>query len=296
MPSHKILDTFPAFERYWDRVRELPLEERVDLWRSDYMEPWPELLKKQLDEWVDRGMDWRIVAKEHVFPFVEERLPTFTEATDNLNTLLPDIMDRAQDRLGFDSDITAVIYVGLACGAGWVTRYAGVPAILFGLENIAACGWSDKETIMGLAAHELGHVAHMAWREQVLGEQDFDDDPPLRLLYSEGLAGRAEYHILGTNTRHESKSYNPPDWAEWCEAHLPWLAAEFRRRLDAGKPVKDFFGSWYDIEGYKQTGYYLAEHLVKRLENTMSFREIALLPWDEAERAMRDGLKDIAGD
>lgn len=56
--------------------------------------------------------------------------------------------------------------VGIGCGAGWVTKYNNKHAVLFGLENIAEEGWTQVDSLRGLAAHELGHVAHFNWRER----------------------------------------------------------------------------------------------------------------------------------
>jgi hypothetical protein len=33
-----------------------------------------------------------------------------------------------------------------------------MPAVLFGPENIAECGWSASEVLAGLVAHEVGHL------------------------------------------------------------------------------------------------------------------------------------------
>jgi hypothetical protein len=41
--------------------------------------------------------------------------------------------------------------------------------------------------------------------------------------------------------------------------------------------VRPFFGSWYDLQGYKQTGYFLGHELVKALTASKSLREVALL-------------------
>ena len=45
--SLQLLDTFPAFERYWRAVRTQPLEVQIDRWEHGYMAAWPELLEKQ---------------------------------------------------------------------------------------------------------------------------------------------------------------------------------------------------------------------------------------------------------
>jgi hypothetical protein len=58
--------------------------------------------------------------------------------------------------------------------------------------------------------------------------------------------------------------------------------------------VRPFFGSWYDIRGRKQTGYYLGHEVIDRLAETMPLSDIALLEEGEAlERTMRQVLNEI---
>lgn len=155
-----------------------------------------------------------------------------------------------------------VIYVGLGCGAGWVNEYDGKPAILFGLENIAEEGWQRQETLEGLMAHELGHLIHFEWRKQA--------DVPVEdtywwQLYTEGFAQYCEGIILGKRSWHmQSDSKN--QWQRWCQEHLNWLASKFLRRVDQSEDMRPFFGSWFDLRGQKETGYYLGHELIRRLQ------------------------------
>ena len=47
------------------------------------------------------------------------------------------------------------------------------------------------------------------------------------------------------------------DWLEWRQANKSWLASEFLHRVDSEETLQDFFGSWYNIQGHKQCGYFL---------------------------------------
>ena len=88
-----------------------------------------------------------------------------------------------------ETNVTLVICVGIGCGAGWVTKYAGGPAILFGLENIAECGWSASKAIAGLMAHEIGHLLHnqIRWQKRLTSESG-----PWGQLYCEGFVQYCE--------------------------------------------------------------------------------------------------------
>jgi len=290
MSPLNIVDTFPAFLTCWALAQADPLERQIERWASEYMAQWPELLAKLQADYAGQGADWRQIARERVFPFVQARLPAMAKARKHLCRLSPALYQRAQRTLAFDADITFVIYVGIGCGAGWATTYQDRPAILFGLENIAECGWSDADSIAGLLAHELGHLAHTAWRAQ---RALSDGDGPWWQLYCEGFATRCEQVILGEGSWHESSRTGDDSWLEWCQSRKGWLAAEFLRAVSAGEPVHRFFGSWYEMDGHSQSGYFLGHEIVKELEAGGALREIAML--DDIERHFRPILEALAG-
>jgi hypothetical protein len=179
--------------------------------------------------------------------------------------------------------------VGLGCGAGWANEYEGKPAILFGVENIAEEGWQEQETLEGLMAHELGHLIHFGWREQVNRP---DEDSPWWQLYTEGFAQYCEHIILGRTSWH-MQSDPESQWQEWCRDNLNWLTSEFLRRIDEGEDMRPFFGSWFDLRGQKQTGYFFGHKLIEILQEQMSLREVALLT--DIENRLRPLLVQMAG-
>jgi hypothetical protein len=69
------------------------------------------------------------------------------------------------------------------------------------------------------------------------------------------------------------------------------LAKQLHDYNRQGESVRDFFGSWYSIEGYPQTGYFLGNEMIKHWGNSLSVKEIALLPWGEIERRSLDYLR-----
>lgn len=113
-----------------------------------------------MDDYASIDENWRVIADERIFPALPERLPEMQIAHNNLLNGCEGVYHRAQQTLEFDCDLVCVIYLGLGCGAGWTTEYAGKPAILFGVENIAKEGWQVQEMLEGLMAHELGHLLH----------------------------------------------------------------------------------------------------------------------------------------
>lgn len=282
MSAYRILDTWDDFLRFWRAASGLPLPARMDLWRGEYMARYPELLRKQVEDYESQGVDWRQVAAERIFPYLPERLPLMQAARDLLPDVCAAIYERARAALGLDFDAVFVIHVGIGCGAGWATRYEGQPACLLGLENIAEERWHTRERLEGLVAHELGHLAHMAWRGEWEAFAEHERDP-LFLLYSEGFAVRCEEAILG-GAGHLGQD---EQWLAWCAAHRAMLAAEFLRRVEAGEAVRDFFGSWYEVQGQSQTGYYLGDEFVRHLERGRALRDVACLPLEHVREAAR---------
>lgn len=286
-----IIDTFPAFETYWQRAKSLPLDEQIAAWASDYMAAWPGLLGAQVSCYAQDGLDWRQVARAWVFPHLAERLSAMVTAYRNLPAVCAPVHAQFEEALGLALDVTCVIYVGIGCGAGWATTYEGQPAVLCGLENVAECGWTEPEALRGLVAHEFGHLAHQHWRVQA-------GLPPvsgsLWDLYEEGLAQRCEHVILGHNSWHEMTGAYGAEWLPWCREHCGWLAAEFLRRVEAGEDTRPFFGSWLDVQGVKQTGYFLGHELVCALEAEHSLQEIACFDEAQIEKQARSWLVEIA--
>jgi hypothetical protein len=274
METCEILDTFPAFVSFWKKSRRLSIEDQIRGWEKEYMASWPELLTKQLNNYAEDKIDWRQIAREKVFPYLNERLPAIYEAHGNILKSSVPLYERANKILDLKSDLTVVIYIGIGSGAGWATTFNNKPAILFGLENIAECDWSSQEALEGLFAHELGHLALYHWRRQTVKYAATD---PWWQLYEEGFAQRCESLISGKESFHQTVGITGGDWLDWCQSHKGVLAAEFLKTVTEGKSVAPFFGSWFEIRGKSETGYFLGYEVIKELEKKYSLKEIALL-------------------
>jgi hypothetical protein len=255
------------------------------------MKKYPQLLDKQVQCYRTENIDWQEIAKK-VFPTLPMRVRLMQKARNNILASYKSICAQASQKLGVDFDIVLVVYVGIGCGAGWATRYGGRPAILLGLENIAEEKWHTKNKLRGLVSHEVGHLIHMKWRNEWQTFEEAEQDP-LFQLYNEGFAQRCEHLILGKETWHMAQD---KDWASWCEQNKGWLAKEFLKRLNTYAPalVNDFFGSWFSIQGKKQTGYFLGHAFICELEKTYSLREIAFLKVDDVRKKALRCLNSIS--
>lgn len=290
MSDLKILDTFPQFCRIWEELAYKSFETKVDIWENRYMSQYPELLKMQLDNYADENADWKEITKEHVFPFLEKRMPAMKHAHKNILKVADKMYLKSKHVLDFEVNAVFIVYVGIGCGAGWVTSYQNQPAILLGLENIAECRWESLFSIEGLLSHEIGHLFH----DQMLRQNKRNvGSGPFWQLYREGFAQRCEHVIAGKETWHESRGINDNDWLQWCKENKTWLADEFIKSLKSKNKIRRFFGHWYNIEGRRQCGYYLGHELIKQFEmNGKSLREIAIL--ENAEKQIETILKGFA--
>lgn len=283
----EILDTFREFLQYRDQAHLLNINGQIEAWASRYMTAWPELLEKQVADYAGQGISWREIAAERVFPDMGDRLPLMTSAHDNPIGVLPHVYRQFASRLDFASDAIFVLYVGIGCGAGWATEFRDTPAILFGLENIAELGWTSEDGLGGLAAHELGHLAHEMWRRQ---EKLEDATGPWGRLYEEGFAQSCE--VLVRDTWHEIQGPDSRGWLEDCRKNRSKLAKEFLSRVDGQRDVRGFFGSWFEVEGISQTGYYLGHEVVRSLIDRATLKQVALIA--DVESVCRPMVEQIA--
>lgn len=283
MRESPLLDAAAGFLRI---LRSLPNPtpgEILAAWERFYGQAFPELHGKQIQDYTGAGQDWREIALTRVFPPLPERLELMEEARTRLARLWGEVAARARRVLGLEQEVAAIVHVGIGCRAGWAMMYQGKPAVLFGLENIAELGWQAAECLEGLIAHELGHVAHHAWRGEPLEPVEED---PLGILYTEGFAQRMEDVILGRESWHLSPDR---EWLPWCRAHLREIARAYRDRAIRAEAVNPFFGSWLSYQGVPFTGHFLGHAAIGALEQDRSLAELARLPLAQVQASM-DGL------
>lgn len=278
----RTVDTFDDFLLVWNSVRGERIEQQIRSWETEYLGKWPALLHHVIEDYRDNpDHDWFSVARDRIFPFLDSRLNQMEEARKHLLECLPLVQERAMNLFDIEeTDLLNVIYVGIGGGAGWVTQIDGTHSILFGLEMIAECGWFERKVIEGLAAHETGHAVHGVLR----------NDPGLAegcsswwQLYIEGFAQRCEHIIARSHSWHMGNGNKPSDWLEWCTINRNRLAKEFLHAADLDDNTRDFFGSWFDIDGYSQCGYYLGHEVLLELEKRVSISDIAVLKDYEGE-------------
>jgi hypothetical protein len=269
-----IKDAFPDFLKFWEKSGHLDLVQQILAWENDCIRIWPELLQIQIEDYDSQGVDWRKVAAEKVFPFINDRFAEMHIAHDIILVEFAPRCLKAREILNLDQELTGLIHVGIGCGAGWVTPYEGKQTILFGLENIAECHWTTEEDVRGLIAHEIGHVVQAVWRSDA-GLKDCEG--PWWQLFIEGFAQHCEQLILERESWHMATD-SDDDWLAWCQKNRAGLATRFLEDVGQDHDIRPFFGSWYDIEGHPQCGYYLGNEAIQyHISKGMKLQDIALL-------------------
>ncbi len=285
----ELLDTLPAFLATRGTSRHLNVEQQIDRWAAEYLRPWPELREVQIEDYRLQGLDWREIARTRIFPDLEQWHADMVLARDHLLNVLPEVVERIAAIHSFPGGLLCVIHVGLGCGAGWATQLHGRPAVLFGLENIAGCGWTSREALMGLVAHELGHLLLDQWRQEAglaAGQG------PIWQLFEEGFAQRVALEYTGT--WHMVHGQEHLDWLSWCKGRLPDLANRYLELVKRRYPLSEFFGSWLEIDGRSQAGIYLGVEVIHKLAYSPNLKDIAAVT--DIEAACLKALRQLAND
>lgn len=259
------------------------LDEQIAAWQMFCNAQMPGLLDKLCREYATEPGGWQKIARERIWPHLSERMAAMECANRNIRATYSGICHRASRELGLGDPLLILSYVGIGNGAGWATRWNGGLAVFLGLENVAELGWESPASIEKLISHEIGHLFMMSVREDV---ENLTLDP-LLALYEEGFAQHCEHVILGRETWGCSSQ---PGWLEWCSRHERHLAQEYLRQMHDPQAWRRFYGSWYDVEGWRQTAYFMGCRMVQRMAASMGLRTLASLDEERIKSAAIDYL------
>lgn len=205
----------------------------------------------------------------------EEVIRSFCTVTQNLENRILSVFGK-----NVDADI--VLYLGLCCGAGWVTQINQRVTILLGIEKIVELDWCSVDAMNGLILHELGHV-YQAQHGVISIDASKNRERYLWQLFTEGVAMVFEQEMVGNRAYfHQDRD----GWKEWCEQNEAKIASAFYRELDGmTREKQQFFGDWVCFEGMPDVGYYLGARLVRFLMNKASFEQIIACNINDIEKA-----------
>lgn len=259
-------------------------DEQIAEWQKFYAGSAPALPGRLYRDYADVAGGWLAIAREKVWPHLAERMDRMWTASRSIRAVHQDIHGRAVQSLGYTDALVIVSYVGIGNGAGWATQWEGRPAVLLGLEKIAELNWHNEPEVRKVLAHEIGHLFMMSIRGDIekLGED------PLLCLYEEGFAQHCEHVMLGKETW---GCASQSGWLEWCLSQEDYLARRYVREMHDREAWRRFYGDWFEIDGWRQTGYFLGCKLVQRLAGTHELRALAAMGEDQIKAAVLDYLR-----
>lgn len=203
------------------------------------------------------------------------------EAICSFRVVTRELESRILSAFGKNVDADIVLYLGLCCGAGWVTEINGRVTVLLGIEKIIELEWCGVDHMNGLILHELGHV-FQAQHGVLQRELHTNRERFLWQLFTEGIAMVFEQEVAGDrNYFHQDKE----GWLLWCRENECRIAIAFARDLDTmTREDQRYFGDWVRFEGMPDTGYYLGTCLVRNMMRTESFDRLITCNVDAVER------------
>ncbi|QIB26721.1 hypothetical protein [Caloranaerobacter azorensis] len=283
----RIIDTFKEFNKVFRNNLNLSIEEKIDLWDKEYICKFPELEKKIKEDYALNGYDWREIARTRVFNNTNKDYKKMIQAYNNILQIIDGINKKVFDIFNLDLELNIVLYHGLCNSAGWVDRYNGKRAILYGIDKIAELKWHTVEKLEPLIAHELCHVIHFELR----GEDDLPKEVEkskynigIWRIYEEGFAQFYQNKLLGKDVDSRGK-----EWIERCNDKKNDLKRLYEQALREDG-AKRFFGDWFEVLGINDAGYFLGAELIKRLEQKYSINKLAQLSFDMIEKEVLDYL------
>lgn len=283
------VDLYPAFLQYWSCFCDASPQEQVKGWAEAYMHLQPRVFELAKADYASLGVEWDEVLRSRILPRIPLVLQNMGQIHDIILGVLPQASTRMKEVFGFQEPIIAVIYVGIGSGAGWAVQVQGGYHVLLGLESLAENHWCDPAAVFGLVCHELGHVYHQWLRWSAAVSEGVG---PFWQLYEEGFAQWAEWLLLGKRGWHQE--LGEPGWVSWCSANLKNLARTFLSLAGNGTvAVRPFFGSWYEVDGHKESGYYLGFRAIKQCIAQRGLLRTALLNPGEVEEEMQHVLRDM---
>ena len=287
-----VVDLWPEFCRFWHAHGHLTAPEQVAAWLDLLAQLDPEIHGRYAAAMAEDGQDWADDLLQHHWPALPERLPQMAEAHDRILDVFGPTAERTREALGCDlHPVLVIVPVGYG---GWATTSQGKPACDLGLDTIVELGWWERpETLAGLIAHELGHLAHYWWRREGI---EYHVRGPFWDVYDEGFAQVCEGLIQGGEVYHLAS--HQPNWLQWGREHRAMLAREFLRRVDAGESLAGFFGSYpeLNIEGYREMGYFLGQEIVGAWVAEQGLQPVAAMPEDQVLKGVRGVLNHLAAE
>lgn len=188
----------------------------------------------------------------------------FDQITQNLES---NIISHFQRSL----DVDIILYLGLCNGAGWVTDINGQTKVLLGIEKIIELNWDNRDQMIGLIYHELGHVYQ---KQFGILDRKFNNlsDQFLWQLFTEGVAMYFEQILVGDFSYFHQ---DDGEWKKYYDHHCVQLKKDFIEDIGRMKNQNQrYFGDWVLYNNYSDAGYYLGAKLIQHICEYIDFNEV----------------------
>lgn len=282
----EVINTFPKFKSVFQDNLEKTVDEKIKIWLENYINYYPELKQKCINDYENNGYNWNDIARDMVFNRTAKDFIKMNEAHNNIIGIL----NKIESNIDYSLDIVIVIYCGLCNSAGWVDTFKNKRAILFGLDKIAELNWHEKERLEALVSHELCHVVHFEMRGTDSLPQKYINDnyyEGIWRVYEEGFAQYFQHVLLDKQVYSRGKN-----WLEKCKAKEKDLKQIYLKKLYDGG-VNDFYGDWFSILDISDAGYYLGEKFISILNEEYSMEQIAKLDFKTIEEKVLVFLQNL---
>lgn len=261
MTEINLIDTFTGFSNVWKAVADRDVETQLNAWQEYYSKKYPFIYDLIVNDYEADKADWRTIARDRIFPLIGKKFDEIILAHAVAEDTILEVQELVSDMIKDKMRPIYIIIIGLGNGAGWAAALHDKPAVIIGLENVVDLGWHTKDAMKGLILHEVGHIYQRMAR---LDNMQTQGTGPFWRLYEEGFAQYFEYNILGSKKAHQSTGQK--GWEKWCSKNLKYLARRFLSDIGSQKGTRNFFASWYNIDGWKETGYFLGEYIMEKLK------------------------------
>ena len=230
--------------------------------------------------------------KKDVLPIIgniQDHRLEIKEIQNNFKELTKGLDQKIESLFHKKIDATIVLYLGLCNGAGWVKEHNEKTYVLLGIEKIIELSWGNKNDMIGLIYHELGHVYQKQYgilERPLLNKHD----EMLWQLFIEGIAMVFEQKLMNNdNYYHQNKN----GWLPYLSIHLNELKNDFNNDLIKHKNDQ-YFGDWCNYHGFGDAGYYLGSKFVKYILRSEKFDDIISFDLPDVHRYWKQYLKETA--
>lgn len=285
-----LIDLFDDFAIRFESVKEKTPENVFKLWTDFYSNKKEDIKEICLNDYTDSPNHPFEVFTEHVYPLLIENWNEFIITHKNFKSLYKEIKQWFNLKYSIDEDFYFIFLVDLGNGAGWVTKYKNKHCIFLGAVNIVDLKWYDKEKFSSLILHEMAHVYHFISREKKGLKYDYDDGDFIWRLYAEGVAERFKQYFKKSDCyieRFDSKRVN------WFNKNFSKLCILYYEYMIKNKKEYDFYGNWNDIEGYSESGYYIAPEFIKFIEKKyeLELNDVIYLTYNQLKEYFYEFIK-----